>query len=205
MDSKYFITQNQTRHYHTTHWPSSTMLHTAVQFINMARQKKIQDPFPFLVPSILLSFTAIETRLNECIHCKFLKARYSNNELLNEYVLEKLLKEKPIDEKIKKSTKVLTGKDFDVQGPIWGSFKNLQKLRNKIMHYKLEGLKELEAEQAAEVFPIKTNNGKTPSEVIKEGFYKNLFYQEVTINKAVEAYETAHEILEKLNSLYYGR
>ncbi|GAJ00891.1 unnamed protein product [marine sediment metagenome] len=134
-----------------------------------------------------------------------MKARYSNNELLSEYVLEKLSKEKPIDEKIKKSIKVLTGKDFDVQGPIWGSFKNLQKLRNKIMHYKLEGLKELEAEQAAEVFPIKTNNGKTPSEVMKEGSYNNLFYQEVTINKAVEAYETAHEILEKLNSLYYGR
>ena len=201
MNSKNAITT----HYHTTHWPSRTMLYTASQFIGMARKRKIQSPFPFLVPSIILSFAAIETHLNECIHSRFLKARHPNNELLNEYVLKRLLNERPIDQKIKKLTKVLTGRGFDVQCPLWGNFKNLQKLRNIIVHYKLEGLEELEAEQAAEVLPIKTSDGRTPSQVMKEGFYKNLFYQEVTIDKTVEAYETAHGILEKLDSLYYHR
>ena len=195
-----------TNHYHTPHWPSTTMIHTANEFINVARKEKKRDPFPFLVPSILLSFTAVEAGINALIHYA-LRGDKNLHPLVKKYIKEKLEASLPasVVDKILYFTYFLTGESFDIQSNLWQRFQNLRTLRNKIIHYKLKELEQEEAQLLAEALPFKTKNEKLSTEAIRETFYKNFFSREVTIGKAVEAVETASETLEKLYSFYYER
>jgi len=182
------------------------MIYTATQFIKIARKKEQQEPFPFLVPSILLSFAAVEAGVNALIHY----ALRENRNLpppVKKYVKKELEASPPasIIDKIQSFTYFLTGESFDTQSRLWERFQKLRKLRNKIIHYELEELKEQEVQSLAKVLPIKTKNGDSSTKTIRETFYKNLFSREVTIDRAVEASETASEILEKLYSFYYSK
>lgn len=192
--------------YHTPHWSSTTMIHTANVFINLARKEKKRDPFPFLVPSILLSFAAVEAGVNALIHYA-LREDKNLHSLIKKYIKEKLKASPPasIKDKILYFTYFLTRKSFNIEGRLWERFRNLQNLRNKIIHYKLEELEQDEAELLAEALPFKTKDEKLATKAVRETFYKNLFAREVTIGKAVEAVETASEILKKLYSFYYRR
>ena len=182
------------------------MIHTANQFIALGREKNQKGPFPFLVPSILLSFAAVEAGINALIHYA-LREDKNLHPLVKKYIKKELEAPSPpsITDKIQYFTHFLTGKSFDVQSDLWKRFQNLRALRNKIVHYKLKELEEEEAQLLAEALPFRTKNEKLSTQAVREKFYENLFFQEVTIGKAVEAIETASAILEKLYSFYYGK
>lgn len=195
-----------TEHYHTRHWPSSTMLHTATNFLNQARGKNLKEPFPFLVPSVLLSFAAVEAGINALIYYA-LREGSKVHLIVKEYIKKELEASPPasIVDKVLYFTHLLTGNNLNPQSSLWARFQSLKKLRNKIIHYELEGLSNQQAQQLAKTFPIKSSDGRPSAEVLKEDFYKNLFSQEVTIDKVQEAIETAREILDNLHSFYYGK
>ena len=193
-------------HYHTRHWPSSMMLKTARDFVDRARKENKTDPFPFLVPSVLLSFAAVEAAVNALIH--YALKRNNAHLIVKKYVKEKL-KASPspsIVDKVLYFTYLLTGSSLNPQSSLWERFQKLRKLRNMIIHYKLEELSDQEAQKLAEVVPIKTNEQrKSSAEILREIFYKNLFSREITINTTEKAIKTASEILDKLYYFYYGK
>jgi len=194
-------------HYHTRHWSSSMMLKTARDFVDRARKENKTDPFPFLVPSVLLSFAAVEAAVNALIHYA-LKKRSNAHPIVKKYVKEKLeaSPSPSIVDKVLYFTYLLTGSSLDPQNSLWDRFQKLRKLRNMIIHYKLEELSDQEAQKLAEVVPIKTNEQrKSSAEILREIFYKNLFYREITINTTEKAIKTASEILDKLYYFYYGK
>ena len=186
------------KHYHTRHWPSSTMLKAAQDFVDWARKENKRDPFPFLVPSVLLSFAAVEAAVNALIHYA-LKKRSNAHPIVKKYVKEKL-KASPspsIVDKVLYFTYLLTGNSLDPQSSLWDRFQKLRKLRNMIIHYELEELSDQEAQKLAEFVPIKDKvQRKSSAEILRESFYKNLFSQEITINTTEEAIKTASEILD---------
>ena len=191
-------------HYHTTHWPSTRMLVTASRLIGLAQKENPKQPFPFLIPSIFLSFAAIETRVNELIHHRL---KQGINPVIGSYIAEKL-KRWPypsLEDKIVYFGYFLTKKAFNTDSALWRRFVKLKELRNKIVvHYKLQDLSDEEAQRFAQVFPIQNKRGRESPERIKKDVYKNLFYQEVTIERVREAHETALMMLRELNSLYYA-
>lgn len=194
-----------TEHYHTRHWPSSTMLHTATIFLGQARAKNQKGPFPFLVPSVLLSFAAVEAGVNALIDYA-LRGDNKVHPLVKKHIRKELKASPPasIVDKMLYFTHLLTGSNLDPQSSLWARFQSLRKLRNRIIHYELEGLSDQETQKLAENLPIKSSDGRPSSEILKEDFYKNLFSREVTTDRVQEAIETAHEIIDNLHSFYGG-
>ncbi len=193
-----------TEHYHTRHWPSTTMLSTARDFTNRARKENKETPFPYLVPSIFLSFAAVESGVNALIYRAWEKAVRPLVKKDAKKVIKPPLRAS-IMNKLLYFTYFLTGKTFDTQSNLWDRIRNLKKLRDQIVHYELEELSIQEAEQLEEDVPIKSNNGRPSAEILRESFYNDLFSREVTIDKVEEAIETASEILEKLYCFYYNK
>ena len=72
-----------------------------------------------------------------------------------------------------------------------------------VVHCRLQDLSDEEAQWLVQGFPIQSKHGRESPERIKKDIYKNLFYQEVTIERARKAHGTALMMLRKLNSLYY--
>lgn len=190
-------------HYHTTHWPSTRMVVAAARLIGLAQKENPKEPFPFLVASLFLSFAAIETRVNELIHQRL---KQGTDAVVKKYITGKL-ESWPcpsLEDKIVYFGYFLTKKEFDTRSALWQRFKDLKRLRDKIVvHYKLRDLSDLEAQRVVQGFSIQNEHGRVSPERIKKDVYKNLFYQELTIDRARKARETALMMLRKLNSLYY--
>jgi len=189
-------------YYHTEDWASSMMLESANKLRLLAEKDRKQESFPFLVPSILMAFTAIETCINESIHYK-LKSQLLRQEFWK--FIEKKLLFINIEEKLLKLTEALTGKTFEKKSSLWKKFKNLKDLRNKLMHYKLKEMTDKEVKELQVSFDfINIKEEKKRFEIIRETFYKDLIHKEVNADKAKEAIETAKQVMNSLNFYYFG-
>jgi len=172
------------RDVHTWDWASFMMLSSANTLrLSAPKESKqavvlLKDPVLFLAPSILMAFAAIETHVNEVIERYLEKNRDS---ICMEYIRGKL--GAPIDAKLLFLTKYLTGKTFDWKSSLWKSFRELQKLRNKLMHYKLKDAED------------KKQQGV---------FYKDVIHTELNSVRAKEAIETAKQVMKKLDFCYFG-
>jgi len=64
------------KHYHTSDWASYEMLQSANALMFLAvtdNGQPKEDPLLFLIPSILMAYTAIQTRVNEAVEEYFQK------------------------------------------------------------------------------------------------------------------------------------
>ena len=169
------------KHYHTSDWTSYEMLQSANALRSLAiadsgQSKK--DPLLFLIPSILMAYTAIQTRVNEAVeeYLQKHKASFPVN-----YV-RKVAKQAPLDTKLVILTTYLTGRTFPRDTGLWNDFVVLQRLRNHLVHYEL----------------------KQPEDEEWKGiFYQDIVHEQVNPDEAKKAVETAKAMMNNLNALYF--
>ena len=170
------------RYYHTEDWASFVMLRSADTLTQLANEKPEQQRLAFLVAAILLSFAAIEARMNEAIHCKLIKK--NSIDPMHEQFVKKHWRaiSISIDEKMYLFTEFLTGKTFDTKGSLWKSFVKLRELRNLLMHYKLK---------------------KPDDKRMGDIFYRDLIHERVTVDRARSAVKVAKGMMNEINLYYF--
>ena len=169
------------KHYHTSDWASYEMLQSANALRSLVvadNGQRKKDSLLFLIPSILMAYTAIETRANEAVE-EYLQRHKTSFPVA--YVRD-VSEQAPLHTKLVILTGYLTGKTFRRDTRLWSDFVGLQKLRRGLVHYKLK---------------------QPEDEKWKETFYEDTIHEQVNSDKAKEAIETAKAVMNELNALYF--
>lgn len=169
------------KHYHTSDWASHEMLQSAkaLRFLAIADNgQSKKDPLLFLIPSILMAYTAIQTRANEVVE-EYLQRHKTSFPVT--YVRD-VSEQAPLHTKLVILTGYLTRKTFPRDARLWNDFVDLQRLRNDLVHYELK---------------------QPEDEKWKGTFYKDTIHEQVNPDEAKKAVETAKAVMNELNALYF--
>lgn len=169
------------KHFHTADYPSLTMLESAHKLRVIANKEKESHKPQFLVPSLIMAFTAIEAHVNELIQ---LYIDNKPNPATRKYVEGQM--RAPIVEKLLLLTKYLTENTFTWDSSVWQNFMGIKKLRDNLVHYTLKNIKDEGYKK------------------YRETFYEDIIHK-VDLGIAGKAVETAKKMMEQLDLFYFKK
>lgn len=148
--------------------------------------------------SIILSYTAIESYVNEEIQEQFEKMAPEERENFEckEFKGEEKILRLSLREKIVDVTSKLTGKKFptSTNEAGWNYFVEMDEIRHKLIHYRLRRLSEEEFKQGIPGFS---------SESRKD--WQENFLDSITCEKSEKAIKATLRMIAELNRIYHGQ